>query len=163
MTTTTPYQRRHSPEPTTGPPTRSDFNAARARDRDDQARYKAAYNSGRARDSERPEDPAEAAAYDTGRSQARRDQVEGAVGTGRKVASSTRSGVRAVKRTARTGIAGAVHQADTGNWSVMGLVWGGLALIVLYLLVRRAGLAAKVVNSVTRAASWFISPSALPI
>jgi len=163
MTTTTPYQRRHAPEPTTGPPTRADFASARARDREDQARYQDAYDRGRSGDPDRPEAPDEAAAYDAGRGQARRDRVSGAVDTGRKVAARTRTGVRAVKRTARTGVAGAVRQADTGSWSVMGLVWGGLGLIVLFLLVRKAGLAAKVVTSVTRATAWFISPRTLPI
>lgn len=47
-----------------------------------------------------------------------------------------------------------------GTW--WGVVLGVLALIALYLLLTRSGLAAKAINGVTGSVGWLIAPSVLP-
>lgn len=160
MTTAT----RHHREPVTAPPSQADHRAARARARDDNARYDAEYEAGRAGEPGEPStDPAERAAYAAGRADTAREARQRARSAAGDIAGRSRRQVGTVASSTAAGIAGAASEAASGNWSAMGLVWGALGLIVLYLLLTKAGLASRVIAGVSRAATWFISPKTLPI
>ncbi|HET9691002.1 MAG TPA: hypothetical protein VFP61_07600 [Acidimicrobiales bacterium] len=66
---------------------------------------------------------------------------------------------RATKRAARRG----TPLGGGGSWSAVGVGVAVLGVIALYLLLGRAGLAAKVTTGVLGAVQWFVSPSTLPI
>lgn len=164
MTTTT-TRRRADREPTVTAPTRADDRGMRAQARARSERYAELYAAGR--DGlplvEHPTSE-EREAHAAGRADATRERRTKITGTARRAARAAGSGLASVGTVTAGGIGSAATSTATGTgWSWMGLIWGALGLVVLYLLLTKAGLAARVVNGATRAVTWFVSPTPLPI
>lgn len=71
--------------------------------------------------------------------------------------------LRSVGSATAAGLAGAAGDLTSGNWTAGTLLWGVVAISMLYLLLSNPGLPEKAIKLVTGSLAWLIKPSVLPL